>query len=430
MHTPSQSKVGAQRVSVFKQTYCSPIRGLTPAMLIWNLEAYNRGEIKQAVLLWQQMIERDDMISACAAKRARAVSALQWEILPIDDSAEAAKHTQALKYFYNNLTAYDGVNEMERGGVRQLINQMMTAVGLKYAMHEIIWRPNFPAGLTADFKFLPLHFFENTTGRLRYLRSDNDLKGADLDEYFGPGSWMCNASDGLMVASSIAYLFKVPAGLKAWVSCMEKFGMPPLHAKTGAVKGSEEWDEIKNALEGYGEDLAIVTDESTSINALELNHTGMPPHQALVDRMDRAISRIWMGGDLATMSSIGASGTGSNPQSDDLAKLQSSDAEMITDALQHYVDSQVIRMSFGDVTPRAYFKLKPPTCGNVDRELRIDEFLISVGVPIGKKQLMERYGLTQPNVGEELATAPAPAPIFTHRATNEVLSRIAKLFAR
>jgi phage gp29-like protein len=274
-----------------------------------------------------------------------------------------------------------------------------------------VWQPGAPGGLTAEFKFLPLQFFENTTGKLRFLRADHDLYGVDLDEQFSPGGWLCTSGDGLMVASSIAYLFKVPAGLKAWVSFMEKFGMPPLHATTSAVKDSAEWDSVKAAIEGYGEDLALVTDEGTKINPITMPNGGQAPHAPLVERMDRAISRIWMGGDLATMSATGPSGTGSNPQSDDLAKLQEDDAAMITDTLQHYVDRQVIRMLFGDdVDPLAYFKLSPPARVDVDRERATDEFLVKMGVPVGKKQLMERYGRTEPADADELATAPAPAP--------------------
>ncbi len=417
-----QSKVGAQRAQLFKQTFANPIKGLTPARLIQYLDAFNRGELRQAVLLWQQILERDDQVRPCYGKRQRAVTSLNWEILPVDDSKEAEAHKEALEHFYNNLTAVDGLNLMERGGVRHLIRQMMSAVPLRYAMHEIVWQPAAPGGLTAEFKFLPLQFFENTTGKLRYLKADHDLYGADLDEHFGPGGWMCASGDGLMVASSIAYLFKVPAGLKAWVSFMEKFGMPPLHASTSAGKDTAEWDELKDALEGYGEDLALVTSEGTKIEALELKNGGQAPHPQLVERMDRAISRIWMGGDLATMSATGPSGTGSNPQSDDLVKLQEDDAAMITDTLQHYVDKQVVRQLFGDVAPLAYFKLSPPARMDVDRERATDEFLISMGVPVGKKQLMARYNRTEPADTEELAQAPAAAPsLFAPavRAANE-----------
>lgn len=407
----AQSKVGAQRAKLFKLLFANPVKGLTPAKLIQYLDAFNRGELRQAALLWQQILERDDQVGPCAEKRTRAVP-VTYQILPIDDSREAARHKAALEYFYNNLTAFDGLNEMERGGLRQLIKQMMTALGMRYAMHEIIWKPVAAGKLTADFKFLPLQFFENTTGRLRFLETDFAMVGKDLDEYFGEGGWMCNAGRGLMVASSIAYLFKVPAGLKAWVSFMEKFGQPPIHATTSAAKDSAEWDAIVDAVEGYGEDLAIVTDESTKIEALDVPNGGQAPHPPLVERMDRAISRIWMGGDLATMSATGPSGTGSNPQSDDLDKLREDDAAMVTDALQYYVDRQVIQQLFGDgVAPLAYFSLVVPKKKTTDESVKKIETASKFKVPLAVSYVRQELNLPEPKKGEELISEPAPATV-------------------
>ncbi len=421
----AESAVAAARARLFKLTYANPISGLTPTKLIGWLNAYRRGELRQAALAWHEMLERDDMLKPCAGKRIRAVSSLKWEVLPIEDSPEANRHKAALEHFYNNLAAYDGLNEMERGGIRQLFRQMMSAVGMRYAVHEIIWRPGTRGGLTADFKFLPLQFFESTTGRLRYLPEDYALAGTELDEVFGDGGWMCNCGEGLMFASSIAYLFKTPTGLKAWVSYMEKFAMPPLHGQTSAAKDTAEWNEVKDALTGYGEDLALLTDPNTKITPLELKNAGQAPHAPLVDRMDRALSRIWMGGDLATMSKDGGA-VGSQPQGDDLAKLQEDDAAMISDSLQHYVDAEVIRQTFGEgVEPLAYFQLSPPARMDIERERATDTFLIGAGVAVGKRQLQQRYGRTEPDAKDELATAPAVAPSPFARAANEATARSA-----
>jgi len=431
--TTPQSKVGAERARIFKQSYANPISGLTPARLVSYLNAFSRGELRQAVLLWQQMIDRDDQIGPCVDKRARAVTSLKWEILPVDDSPEAAKHKAALEHFYNNLTAFDGLNEMERGGVRQLLKQMMTAVGMRYAMHEIIWQPGAAGGLTAEFKFLPLQFFENTTGRLRYLETDTAVYGRDLDEIFGPGGWMCNAGRGLMVASSVAYLFKVPAGLKAWVSFMEKFGQPPIHATTSATQGTAEWDRVVDAVSGYGEDLGLVTDDGTKIQALTMPNGGQAPHPALVERQDRAISRLWMGGDLATMSATGPSGTGSNPQTDDLDKIQGDDAGMLTDALQSYVDPQVIRMLFGEgVDPLAYFQLVVPKKKSTDESAKKIDTAAKYKVPLSVAYVRQELNLPEPKKGEELITVAAePAPVnpFVRTANEKPASDLAKAAA-
>jgi phage gp29-like protein len=418
-----ESKVGAERARLFKLMFASPIKGLTPARLISWLDAWNRGDLRQAVLGWQQILERDDQAGPCFHKRTRGVARLSWEILPIEDSAAAKEHQARLEHFYNHLTAFDGLNEMERGGVRQLIKQMMTAEAMRYAMHEIIWRPGYEGGLTAQFKFLPLQFFENTTGRLRYLRSDHAVAGTDLNEFFGEGNWMCNTGAGLMFATSIAYLFKTPNGLKAWVNFAEKFGIPGIHATTSAQEGSAEWDKLVNAVTGYGEDLALVTDEGTKINPLAVAGAGQSPHAALVDRMDRAISRIWLGGDLATMSA-GQQAVGSEAQTGDLDLLREDDAQAITDALNEYVDRQVIRQLYGDgVAPLAYFQLVVPKKKTTDETARKIEVAAKHGVELSKAYVRQELNLPEPKPSEDLITAPAPSPVGAPppfaRASNE-----------
>ncbi|MBI5770825.1 MAG: DUF935 family protein [Verrucomicrobia bacterium] len=415
---PAQPKVGAERARMFRLTYASPIRGITPARLVAVLDAWERGQLREAALLWQKILDRDDQARPCDAKRRRAVTGLEWEILPVDDSPEAAEHKAALEACYNNLTALNALNEHERGGVRLLFRQMMSAVGLRYAAHEIVWQPAAPGGLTAEFRFIPLQFFENTTGRLRYLTTDAELSGAELDEFFGEGAWMVTAGEGLMEATSVAWMFKTPNGLKAWVNFCEKYGIPGLHGKTNAAQDSAEWDAMKDALSGFGEDLAILTNDGASITPIEIKNAGTSPHKDLVDRMDRAISRIWLGGDLATMSA-GSQAVGSQAQTPELENLLRDDAAMITDALQHFVDRRVIEYRFGPgIAPKAYFKLLPPAEVNVDRELKTDEFLLRSGVEIAKSDLRARYGRAEPKAGEDLATVPA-APGGTGLPTRE-----------
>lgn len=403
-----ESKVGADRARQFKLTSFNPIKGLTPARLSTYLDAWKRGTLREIALVWQDIMERDDQVKTCHPKRTRNVTGLDYAVLPVDDSAEAGLHKEALEAFYSNLTAVNALELNERGGVRLLFKHMMTAVGMRYACHEIVWEPGARNKLKAQFRFLPLQFFENMTGRLRFLESDFALLGTDLDEFFGPGGWMVTTGEGIMHATCVAYMFKhMP--LKAWVSYCEKFGVPGIHAKTSAAKGSAEWNALIDAVAGFGEDLALITNDGASINPIELKNSGNQPHPALVERMDRAISRLWMGGDLATMSASG-SAVGSQPQSDDLEQLKRDDADMITDTLQEYVDKQVIAQTFGaDVAPLAYFKLKPPARLDIERELKIDQSLIGWGVEIGVRDLRERYGRSEPDAADEIAHPPVAA---------------------
>ncbi|MDR1281019.1 MAG: DUF935 domain-containing protein [Opitutaceae bacterium] len=322
----------AERVRQARLSQVNPIRYLTPERLAACIDQFDAGHLRNAALAWQKIRDRDDMIKTVAEKRELAIALLDWEILPVEDSPEAEDHKQALEDFYNNLVATDALDRNRRGGLSTLIHQMMHSAGHKYAVHEIIWRPDTDA-LTAEFRFVPLQFFENTAGSIRFLPTDFAAFGEELEE----AGWMVTTGAGLMEASSIAWLFK-RRPLQVWLTFCDKFGMPGLHGKTPASKGSDEWNAFREALAHYAEDWSLLTSTGTEIAPIQVNASGVAPHSSLVDRMDRAIARLWRGADLGTMSQQGDA-TGSNPQTTETDILVAADAMTISETLQHYVDA-------------------------------------------------------------------------------------------
>jgi len=429
----TQSAVNAERVRMALLARANAIAGLTPEILASHLEEFDRGYLRQAARVWQKIRDRDDQVKTVAGKREMAASLLDWEILTADASPEAAAQKEALDYFYENLTATDALDENKRGGVSTLIAQMLDAVGKKYAVHEIVWQPvpdsvgkslyesasgptnpnpksqtDSGAGaphITAELRFVPLWFFNNTTARLRYMTSEADITGVELED----GGWVVTVGAGLMEATSIAYLFKrLP--LSSWLNFCEKFGIPGLHGKTDARKGSDEWNAMLEAIANFGQDWAILTNTSASINPIEVKNTGGLPHPDLVDRMDRAIARLWRGGDLSTMSKEG-SAIGSQPQDKEAHKIEAADALLVSETLHHYVDTHVLRYCFGEnVEAKAYFKLKPTVDFDAKQELQIDDMLIKWGVPRGIRDLLERYGRPEIAADDEPALGSAGVP--------------------
>jgi hypothetical protein len=128
--------------------------------------------------------------------------------------------------------------------------------------------------------------------------------------------------------------------------------------------------------------------------------------------MDRAIARIWRGGELSSMSSGGGAsgdgGVGALPQMENESSLAKTDAEQLSETCQFYLDRWVIKYRFGEgIEPKARFVLQPPQQLDSARELEIDRFLLSAGVPLAVSDLIERYGRNLPSEGDALASAPA-----------------------
>lgn len=333
------------------RTTFNPIKSLTPDSLSRVLDNFHAGNIRQAALLWDAIERRDDVLQGVIAKRKKSVARLKWEIKKIDNSPEAKQHAQALEYFYNNLTARHACDLHEKGGLALLVKQMMDSVGKKYAVHEMIF-DRHAGNVTATFRFVPLWYFHNRDGELKFVRHDTDYEGTPLKE----NAWLITTGDGLMESCSIAYLFKhLP--LRDWLIYCERNGMPGVRGVTDALPGSQQWDAARDAVRDFGAEFHALMTRGTEIEAIDLSTKGELPYPALVERMDRAMTALWRGSDLSTLTRTDA--VGASLQSDEMALLEEDDAARITEALNIQVDRIVLHHQFGVERGKAYFELKP-----------------------------------------------------------------------
>lgn len=319
---------------------------------------------------------------------------------------EAQAHHDALKYFYENMRCTSAIDHNMMRGFSLLVEQMMDAVGKKYSVHEVIWQPQADGKITATFNWVPLWFFENRTGRLRFLEHEWAIEGCPLKE----GGWMTTVGAGLMEACSVAYMFKhLP--LKDWVLYCEKHGMPGIVGKTNFPVDSPGWENMMDAVKAVAQDFAVVTNKEDEIDKIDFAADGQLPYPILVDRMDRAMASIWRGADLSTKSAgVQTEGTGASLQSDEMTLLEEKDAKLLSETLNEQIDKRVIAYVFGEgVKPKAYIRIVPPRKQNIDADIKIDDFLIKNGAPLGLTDTMERYGRDMPEPDDEVLSGP-PEP--------------------
>lgn len=404
----TESQVGVQRAQQFIRSRFNPIRSVTPDILSQYLDQFKVGFLRQPTLLWDAIIERDDVLSSVVPKRCKAVARNSWEICQVetDDVVHAEQHAEALEEFWNNITVTDCLDENENGEVALLARQMMGAIGLRYSIHEIVWQPGDV--FTAQFRRAPVWFFENTTGRLRYIQTENAIYGVDMD----PAAWLVACGDGLMPACSVAWMYK-SLSLKDWVIYNERHGMPGIHGKTSAAKGSDEWEALVTAVQNFAADWSLVTNEGATIEKIDLATQGQLPYQPLVERMDRAMAAIWRGADLSTISSGKADGTGASVQGDETALIEEDDCRWLSETLRRQVDRRVIEYRFGQgVKPLAYINITPTTRHDVKLDLDVDRTLHEMGLPISISSLAERYGRPLPEEDDDLLPSRQATPVL------------------
>ncbi|MDR1304473.1 MAG: DUF935 domain-containing protein [Verrucomicrobiales bacterium] len=407
------SAITPERVAQEKRSRYNPIANLTPQLLSAQMDSFAIGYLPAFARTLDKMFERDDVLRAVVPKRCKDTSRRPWRIVKTDtgsDQAQAARaeeHKQKLEFFYNNLTATEALDEDRRGGARLLVQQMMTSVGFGKAAHEILWQPSADGGLTAEFRFVPLWFFENTTARLRFLPYEGSIDGAPLE----PNKWLVTAGDGLGPASAVAYMFKhLP--LRDWLSYCERFGLPYVLGKTSATKGTDDWRAMADAVRSFIGDGGAVVNREELIELITASAQGTMPQSALTERMDRALAALWRGADLSTISAGTGDGAGASLQGREGDLLLEDDCVMVSEALQQQIDPAVIRYFFGAEEPLAYFELEPPARKNIDQDLKVDDFLVRNGARLSTRETLERYGRSEAEAGEPALTAQTPESKF------------------
>ena len=382
------------------RAHFNPVRHLTPERLSQALDNFNTGYLKSAALIWDTIERRDDVLQGVASKRKKSIARLDWEILTLEDSPEAKEHKKALEYFYNNLSSTHACDANEQGGLSLLIKQMMDSVGKRYAVHEIVYQPQGGKNLTATFRFVPLWYFENKSGQLRFLKNETDTLGIPLK----PGAWMTTKSDGLMESCSVAYLFKhLP--LRDWLVYCERNGMPGVKGTTDAQPNSPQWNAAREAVRDFGAEFHALMSSGTNIESIDLSSSGQLPYPALVERMDRAMAALWRGSDLSTLAKT--AGTGATVQAQEASILEEDDASLISETLNAQVDRFVLKYLFGVERGKAYIRLLPQNDIKTHRTLELYERLNDLGVPLPLNTIRERLGIPTPTENEEILNTPS-----------------------
>lgn len=399
-----------------KQTAYNPVRGLCPSNLATKLDDFQRGDLREAALLFDALRRRDDTLVAVTGKREKSVARKDWTVTTAEDSDRALLHKAVLESFYSDLTA-TRVDKLDQvGGIRTLVKNMMMAVGDEYSAHEIVWKAlpadraisvegqNPVRAVSAEFRYVPLWFFETRTGKLRFKADPYHSEGVDM----APGQWLVTVGEGLMQASAIAYLFKVNP-LQDWAIYSERHGMPAFLGKTDSEPGTPAWEAMEDAVGAISKEFAGVCKNGDMIEILQLAAQGELPYPKLVERMDRALATLWRGADLSTMSAGAGEGSGASLQGDETDLLEEDDCAMVEDALAQQVSRYVIEYCTGDREQLARLELDRPSREDTSLEMAIDGFLIDHGVPVSIASLRDRYGRSAPEDGEDLAKKATPA---------------------
>ena len=413
MSPNTQNLITVQRIRMERMARFNPLADLTPQKLTSQLGEFEAGFIGNLARTIDAMEVRDDVLAAVVPKTKAAVSRHDWDILTIStkDPAEAklaTRQQEVLERFYNELKVTSALDQDELGGVRLLINQLLSAHSARYSVHHIVWS-HIPKGYTARMIQVPLWFCENTEGRMRFIQEPYGTYGVDMT----PGAWLVAKGGNRGIACAVAWMYKhLP--LRDWLIYCSRHGMPGFEGITDAAYGSAEWNALLDALEAAASEFAWAHNRSSEIKTIDFSAQGQLPHPPLVERMDRAMTAIWRGADLSTISSGSGAGRGASLQGEEADIIESDMCAWVSETLQLKLDRMILDLVFGPNVPAlAYFNLSGPQQDTTEQDLKIDDFAIAHGHPVSRQQFAERYNRPVPDQDDEddaLLTAPAGTP--------------------
>ena len=390
---------------------------LDPDVLVRHLSAFAAGDIAGLEHVIEDFENRDDKMKIGAFKMAAAVASKPWEVRIAkgeENNERARLHKDVLTRFWNRIEVSDAFCRNRKGGVRLLVKQMMSAQSRVYAVHDLVWNVRGDGELTATFTQIPAWCFENRTGELRYLREPGAYTGEPMRE----GEWLVTVGEGVGVTAAILAMSK-RLSWNDWLLFSEKCGMPLILGNTGAKENTPAWNALLSAIAAIAPKTGILTDLNSKMQAVQIGgSSGQATYKDLVETVDRAISALYRGGDLATMSSTQGEGTGSDSQDGESELMDGDGCAMVSETLHNQIDRFVIRFSCGDFEPLAGIVINPPAeTTDIDREIKIDQHLGEFGVRLSKKDMLARYGRTEATddndaaerkmSGQELPSEPA-----------------------
>ena len=381
---------------------------LDPDVLVRHLSAFERGDICGLERVLDEFELREDKMKIGAFKMAAAVSSKPWEVRirkGEEENPRAKVHQRALTRFWNRIETTDAFCRNRKGGIRLLVKQMMSAQSRVYSVHDICWKVNGDGTLSATFTHVPAWCFENRTGRLRYIRNDGQTQGEEMRD----GEWLVTVGEGVGIPSAILAMAK-RLSWNDWLLFSEKCGMPVIIGKTAAQRGTPAWDQLARAIRAVAPKTGLVADTGSDLSAVSMGSAnGTGTYRELVDTVDRAISSLYRGGDLATMSS-GPDSAGVNAQDGESELMDGDGCAMVSETLRDQVEKFVIRFECGDFEPLAEIVINPPAeTEDIDREIKIDSHLAGLGVKLSKSDALQRYGRTEAADEKDALEAPKPA---------------------
>lgn len=382
-----------------------PSSGLTPPRLASILRAAEQGDIRAQCELFQDMEEKDSHLLAEIGKRRRALTTVDWQVLPPRNASTAEK------------IEADWLNDVlqDLPDFEDLIFDMLDAIGKGFAGTELDWQMVGREWMPRAFNYREASWFQlDQASRTELRLRDGSAEGESL----APFGWIIHqhkaksgyvARGGLYRVLAWPYLFKNYA-VRDLAEFLEIYGLPVRLGKYPSGASAEEKATLLRAVVTIGHNAAGIIPSGMEIDFKEAAKGTHEPFDWMVQWAEKSMSKAILGGTLTTQadgkSSTNALGNVHNEVRHDLLK---SDAKQIATTLRQYLLYPLLVLNRGGDRdprrlPRFQFDLvEPEDMGTYAEAL---PKLVESGLQIPVSWAHEKLRIPLPGKGEAILKAP------------------------
>lgn len=399
----------AQLASLQHEWAGHPTRGLTPSQLAGIMDAAEMGDIIAQCDLFEDMEEKDGHIACEMGKRRRAITQLDWAIVPPPNPSAVEKRNAAqVEEWLRDLSCLDDAQF-----------DLTDAIGKAFACLEIEWHRVGAVWLPRTITHRPQSWFRLHLGyteqiRLREIGSSD---GVPLQ----PFGWIVHvhkAKSGYLPRAALfrvlawPYLFK-NYSIGDLAEFLEIYGLPIRVGKYPPGSGDKEKATLLRALVGLGHKAAGIIPQGMEIDFEEATTGDPKAYQLMLDWCERTQSKAILGGTLTSQADGKTSTNALGKVHDDVRKdLRDSDVKQLNASLRRdlvYAIAAVNGLAPDGPAraPRWHYAIQD----NMDIAAFASALppLLGIGVKIERGWAQEKLGIPEPEADDTDLLHPLPA---------------------
>ncbi len=354
-------------------------------------------------------VDRDAHAGAVLQSRYLAVLGKEWGIVPGKNAvvnglpASSDRDYEISDFVESKLTSCKGF--------RQAKQDLLQAILYGYYAAEVLWAIN-PDGSIVPGRVRgkhPRRFIFTPDRDLRLLTPDNMIDGEELP----PRKFIvftCGDSDnpyGKGLGQKLWWwVWFKKNGVKFWLIFQEKFGMPTTVGKYPPGTAKPEQDKLLDAINAIHAETGVKIPDNMKIELLEAARAGNAGYDIFCEYCDKQISKAVLSQTLTT--EVGSTGSFAASQTHEEIKQEivEADADLLDECLNDTLIRWIVDYNFPGIIDFPQYKTYASPKPDLTAQSNIDKSLVKeIGLPVGKKYFYEKYGIPEPEEGEDLVSA-------------------------